>query len=75
MNITGLSQADTQRLLMPSDKEFRQMDGATSQRSESRKLNGIQQFFAFIIFVGATATLIGFFALPWIDVGWIPIPA
>jgi hypothetical protein len=73
VNITGLSQADTQRLLMPSDKEFRQMDNATSQRSESRSLNGIQQFFALIIFVGATATLIGFFALPWIDVGWIPI--
>ncbi|MDX2076966.1 MAG: HEAT repeat domain-containing protein [bacterium] len=73
VNITGLSQADTQRLLMPSDKEMRQMDGVTSQRSESRKLNGIQQFFALIIFVGATATLIGFFALPWIDIGWIPI--
>ncbi len=71
MNITGLSPEDTKRLLMPSAKEMQKLGVADTPAP--KKLNAIQQFFALVIFIGATASLIGFFALPWIDFGWIPV--
>ncbi|MCU0481137.1 MAG: HEAT repeat domain-containing protein [Anaerolineae bacterium] len=71
MNITGLSSDDTKRLLSPSAKEMQKM--GVIEKSAPKKLNAIQQFFALVIFIGATASLIGFFALPWIDFGWIPV--
>lgn len=71
MNITGLNSDDTKRLLMPSSKEM-QKSGVVD-KSEPKKLNVFQQFFAVVIFIGATAALVGFFALPWIDFGWIPL--
>jgi len=71
MNITGLSSDDTKRLLMPSAKEMQK--AGVVEKSAPKKLNAIQQFFALVIFIGATGALIGFFALPWIDFGWIPV--
>ncbi len=74
-NITGLSPDDIRRMFAPSAKDL-EKSGALLQGSTpatSRKLNAIQQLFALIVFIGATSVLVGFFALPWVDFGWIPI--
>lgn len=74
-NITGLSADDVRRMFAPSAKQL-EKSGMVSKGTlaETRRLNGIQQFFALIVFLGATSVLIGFFAVPWVDFGWIPVP-
>ncbi|MCL4255146.1 MAG: hypothetical protein KJ043_15385 [Anaerolineae bacterium] len=75
-NITGLSPDDIRRRFAVSPQEL-EKSGMIPKGTvaTSRKLNAIQQLFALIVFIGATSVLIGFFALPWVDFGWIPIPA
>lgn len=74
-NITGLSADDVRRMFAPSTKQL-EKSGMIPKGTlaQTRRLNGIQQFFALIVFLGATSVLIGFFAVPWVDFGWIPVP-
>ncbi|MDZ4669494.1 MAG: hypothetical protein SH821_01375, partial [Phototrophicales bacterium] len=72
-NITGMTKGDTQRLLMPSERDLKRMGKDSKSAKEPAKLNIFQQFFALVIFLGATATLISFFAMPWIDFSDLPI--
>lgn len=76
-NITGLSSDDIRRMFAPSAKDLEKSGALLKENTPatSRKLNAIQQLFALIVFIGATSVLVGFFALPWVDFGWIPIPA
>ena len=76
-NITGLSPDDIRRMFAPTAKDL-EKSGALLKESTpatSPKLNAIQQLFALIVLIGAASVLVGFFALPWVDFGWIPIPA
>jgi hypothetical protein len=75
-NITGMNKRDTQRLLMPSARDLKRMGISKDDkaRSEPTKLNIFQQFFALVVFLGATATLISFFVMPWVDFSDLPVP-